>query len=105
MRPMQQRLTAEEFATVPSDRAELVDGRVVSMSPTTLGHGLATKRFTRFLDRYAEETGKGEVVTGEVGFVTQRSPDRVRAPDVAYVVRERIEGRDPGTFFEGAPDL
>ena len=42
----------------------------------------------------------------ETGFLLSRDPDHVRAPDVAFVRRERVEavGYTHG-FFPGAPDL
>jgi len=37
--------------------------------------------------------------------VIARDPDTVRAPDVAYVAKERIPETEPVGFFRGAPDL
>jgi len=45
-------------------------------------------------------------VTGDVGFRLATDPDTVRAPDVAFVRRERVlaAGRVTG-YWSGAPDL
>ena len=44
--------------------------------------------------------------TAETGFVTGRAPDSVRAPDVAFVSKERLAGgRAPDGFVQTAPDL
>jgi Uma2 family endonuclease len=100
-------LTAEEFFWLADPGAkELVDGEIVPMTPAFFGHGRVAGRFVIALGEYAQRTGAGEVVTAEVGFITRRNPDRVRAPDVAFVAAARLAGRDlDHGFFEGAPDL
>ena len=55
-----------------------------------------------------ERHGGGKVLVGDVGFVLGLSndPERVRAPDVAFVTTARLpEGRLPRGFFRGAPNL
>lgn len=47
----------------------------------------------------------GFILASGTGFVLERDPDTVRAPDVAFVRRDRISGRPPKKFFPGAPDL
>ena len=45
---------------------------------------------------------------GDVGFVLDLAgdPERVRAPDVAFIATARLaEGRLPAGFIRGAPDL
>ena len=42
---------------------------------------------------------------GDPGFTLARNPDTVRAPDIAYVSRERLDGPVPHGFGEFAPDL
>ncbi len=108
MRPrIERKLSADEFFWLAAEDAkELVDGEILPMTPTFFQHGRTAGRLVRALQEHAEQTGAGEVVTAEVGFVTRRNPDRVRAPDVAFVSRERLAGRDLDEgFFEGAPDL
>jgi Uma2 family endonuclease len=100
-------LTAEEFFWLADPEAkELVDGEIVTMTPAFFRHGMIASRFDRALRDFAERTGAGEVVTAEAGFITRRNPDRVRAPDVAFVTAARLatHGTDD-RFFEGAPDL
>ena len=42
----------------------------------------------------------------EAGFIIGRDPDTVRAPDFAFVRKDRVPGgRLPKGFFPGAPDL
>jgi Uma2 family endonuclease len=57
---------------------------------------------------HVERRGGGRVVVGDVGFVLRvpSDPERVRAPDVAFVSPERLpSGRLPEGFLSGAPDL
>ena len=46
------------------------------------------------------------VFAAETGFVLQRGPDTVRAPDVSFVSKERMTTDEiPAGFLEMAPDL
>ena len=48
------------------------------------------------------------MVVGDVGFILNlpNDPERVRAPDVAFIVTDRLpEGRLPQGFLRWAPDL
>jgi Uma2 family endonuclease len=88
----------------PSDdwRYELVAGRLISMSPPAFRHGLVVTRVLALLLRHAEANNLGAVVP-EVGFKLASNPDTVRAPDVAFVRRDRIPSKKG--FMEGPPDL
>jgi Uma2 family endonuclease len=55
---------------------------------------------------YVRAQKLGRVYTNETGFVLMSDPDTVRAPDVAFLRRERLtEGRSPRGYIRGAPDL
>lgn len=89
-------------------RRELVDGEVIERTPVGGVHGLITVRVSRRLAEYTEAHGAGEVLAGDVGFVLTLpgDPERVRAPDVAFVSHGRLPGgRLPQGFIAGAPDL
>jgi len=46
------------------------------------------------------------VFAAETGFVLSRDPDTVRAPDVAFVSRQRIPASGiPDSYISAAPDL
>lgn len=101
-------LTAEDlFRLALSDlRAEVVRGDLVREPPAGFGHGVHASRIGSFLQSWVEEHRAGVVCGAETGFVLFRDPDTVRAPDAAYVSRDRVArvtDREP--FFEGAPDL
>lgn len=101
-------LTAEDLLELPDDnlRHELVAGRLVSEPPAFYGHGRIAARFFRFLSAFVRERSLGDVVSTETGFILARSPDTLRAPDVAFVSNERLQaaGEIRG-FFPGPPDL
>lgn len=85
-------------------RCELIDGRIVPMSPTSFEHGQIEATLASELNRFVRERNLGTVVTGEVGIYTRRDPDRVRAADVAFISHARTPQREHG-FLELAPDV
>lgn len=100
-------VSAEEFARIPDDdhRYELVEGRVVRMSPPGARHAVLVTGIASLLKQHADAHGLG-VVMSSGGFTIDRGPDTVREPDVAFVSQVRIPGTGvPETFWEGAPDL
>jgi Uma2 family endonuclease len=101
-------LTAVDLARWPSDgrRHELVDGVLRTMPPADFEHGDVTSVFDASLGDYVRRNGLGRVVVGDVGFLLKTEPDTVRAPDLAFVRRERLlaAGRVRG-YWRGAPDL
>ena len=55
---------------------------------------------------YVRENRLGRTRIAEPGFILERAPDSVRAPDVAFVRRERIEAIGKTTrYWPEAPDL
>lgn len=104
------RMTAQDLWQLGEGdvRRELVNGEVVEMAPVGGVHGEITGRFYRRLEDHAARLGRGRVVVGDVGFVLNlpSDPERVRAPDVAFVSTHRLpEGRLPEGFLQGPPDL
>jgi Uma2 family endonuclease len=86
-------------------RCELVRGELVMMSPAGSEHGSVVARLTGRILAFVDEHRLGTVFGAETGFQIQQNPDTVRAPDVAFVRRERVAGEIPKAFFPGAPDL
>jgi len=85
---------------------ELVDGELVKMAPTGLGHGRLELKIGRSLDDHVQERQLGVVVVGEVLFRLDPAGRLARAADVAFIRAERVppDGQDEDVF-EGAPDL
>jgi Uma2 family endonuclease len=89
-------------------RRELVDGEVIEMTPAGGVHGEITGKVYQKLTDHVGARRLGKVVVGDVGFVLAlpSDPERVRAPDVAFVSMGRLpDGRLPEGFLRGAPDL
>ena len=107
--PTQARITADEFWQLCADGKprELVRGQVVETMPAGFEHGRVAQWVATQLTLYQQQIRQylGEVVV-ETGFVI-RYPDSesVRAPDVAFIRKERLPDPRPHTFAEFAPDL
>lgn len=101
-------MTADELFRLPDDRMlhELVKGELTTMPPPGAEHGGITARVVGSLIPHVIVRGLGEVLAGDPGFLLTREPDTVRAPDVAFIRRERLEETGlPRGYFPGAPDL
>jgi Uma2 family endonuclease len=103
----QQLVTSDELARTPNlGRCELVEGRVVHMSPTGFVHGRVEAAFAAVLRAFVSPRKLGYVLTGEVGILTRRVPDTVRGADVLFISNERFAGKTPGrAFLDVAPEL
>lgn len=101
-------MTAQELWEMSDDgfRYELVRGELHQMSPAGSEHGASIMNLAAPLKIFVEEHGFGVVFAAETGFQLTESPDSVRAPDIAFVRRERIpEAGIPKSYWKGAPDL
>ena len=85
---------------------ELIDGRIVPITPTRDEHGRIEGNVFRALDEFARSRHLGKVLVGEVGIFTQRNPDRVRGADVLFISNERYSRRSGASgYLEVAPEL
>lgn len=103
-----QLMTAEELLAMPDDgfRYKLVKGELIRMPPAGYEHGVRTVKLTTPLDNHVSARKLGVICAAETGFLLSQNPDTVRAPDIAFISRERIE--KTGTvksYWVGAPDL
>lgn len=92
--PVAERLiTAEEFAGLPTPpgggKMELLRGRVVTMPPVGPDHGERAVRLGASMVRFADEHAAGKV-RAETGYWLAGNPDHVCAPDVSFVLAERL---------------
>ncbi len=96
-------MTVQELEHLPEDglRYELDEGELITMAPASEGHGGIAAEILRVLANFVRHHSLGRVFTPDTGF--RLADDTVRAPDIAFVRRQRVTGR--WTFFQGAPDL
>jgi Uma2 family endonuclease len=86
----------------PDYRMELVDGKIIVMSPSGYESSeVATSVSTELLN-WVKPRKLGRVTGAGAGFELPNS--NVRAPDVSFVLAERLR-RSPRSFAEIAPDL
>ena len=103
-----QPMTADDLLRMPNDgfRYELVKGELRKMAPAGHEHGRVAVRFTWRLAQHVEINNLGAVYAAETGFLISTNPDTVRAPDVAFVSRKRLdEVGKVGGYWPGAPGL
>ena len=101
-------MTADELWEMPDDGFcyELVRGELRKMAPAGGEHGVVIINLAAPLKVHAKANNLGLVFGAETGFRLSEAPDSVRAPDVAFVARERIPLTGiPRGFWPGAPDL
>jgi Uma2 family endonuclease len=86
-------ISADELLHMPENgvRHELVRGELRTMTPPGAEHGRVAATIGGLLFTHARKTGNGMTMAAETGFMLARDPDTVRAPDAAYVTKERAE--------------
>jgi len=99
-------VTAAELERFPDDdyRYELVEGRLIRMSPVGFEHGRIVARLIGRLLQHVDTRKLGFIGT-VVGFKLRSSPDTVRAPDVAFIRAERVPVESLKGFWTGPPDV
>lgn len=103
-----QLISADELLHMRDDgfRYELIRGELRKMAPAGGPHGRVASKAGWILMSHVEPQQLGVVFAAETGFRLAAKPDTVRAPDVAFVSRERIERVGvPEGYWPGAPDL
>ena len=86
---------------------ELVQGRVIELSPTGAWSGRVGGRFYGHLLVAGESTGLGYAFPADTGFVLFADRRTMRAPDAAFVLRERLPSAGPElrAFVPIPPDI
>jgi Uma2 family endonuclease len=101
-------LTAEEFARRPDPGypEELKHGKVIAMPPPGARHGFVCARAAFLLQRFLEDHDLGRVFSNDAGVITERGPDSVRGPDIAFYSYAKLpKGPLPVGYPEVPPDL
>ena len=101
-------VTAEQLLRMPDDgcRYELIAGVLRKMTPAGWRHGIIAGRLHGWLAKHTDQQSLGFIVSAETGFLLSRAPDTVRAPDIAFIRKDRLAAAPPEeAFWPGAPDL
>src|SRR5207249_6587320 len=100
-------MTAEELlhTSIADKRVELVRGVLVAREPAGYRHGRVSMNLAFLLSKHVEGTEAGQVISGDTGFKLASDPDTVRAPDVAFIGRERLPDPQTRGFPALGPDL
>ncbi|GMU23802.1 MAG: hypothetical protein AMXMBFR13_38800 [Phycisphaerae bacterium] len=101
-------MTADDLWNLPDDgmRHELVRGQLRTMAPAGFEHGGTGMTLGILLGQHVRAKGLGLLLNADTGFLLRSDPDTVRAPDIAFVSRARLDKTGvPKKFFPGAPDL
>lgn len=100
-------LTAEDLLRFrePGKTAELVRGVLIVREPPGTSHGARSNRLAYRVTEFVERQGLGRVFAQDTGFKIERDPDTVRAPDLAFVTRDRLAQIPEEGYAEIAPDL
>jgi len=94
--------TYEDINHLPEGSYEVVDGRIVELSPTGFEHGSLEILIGMFLYKNLKE--EGYTATGEVGILIQKKPLKIRAADVVFVSKETYPEKPKG-ILEKSPEL
>jgi Uma2 family endonuclease len=105
-------MTAADLLRLPDDARgyELVEGRLVRMSPSGGGHGKWAARPISALGHFVDDHHLGIVASSETGFLISQpgEPDTVLAPDAAFVRADRVpleNSPEWDGYWRLAPDL
>jgi Uma2 family endonuclease len=105
--PIPPLLTADQLQRLylPRKRTELVRGSLRVREPAGFRHGEVTATLALAIGQHVSAHGLGLLLAAETGFKLESDPDTVRAPDIAFIRRERRPVPPPAGFAELAPDL
>jgi len=100
--------TATQLLCLPRGefRHELIEGELRTMSPAGAEHGAIAQNLSWRLAKHVQENVLGQIFTAETGFLIEREPDTVRAPDVAFVSNEQLNRYGmTSSYYPEAPVL
>lgn len=98
-------LTYQDLKDLPNEgRYEVVEGRLLEMSPAGGWHSRAVAKIAERLIRFLEDTKKGYVLAGELGLLIKKEPLTLRASDIAFYSKEKLS-HIPKGFLHEPPDL
>ncbi len=87
-----------------SKRYELDRGVLIEMAPTGETHGILVNEIAYVITTFVRAGNWGRVTAAETGFLLSENPAIVRAPDIAFTSRDRLQPRTD-KYPRVAPDL
>jgi len=100
-------MTAEELERfdLPGKSTELVRGRLIVREPPSAYHGHVAAKLLFLLGQHVYGRDLGWLFSQDTGFKIESDPDTVRAPDVAFVSKERQPAIPRRGYAPFAPEL
>ena len=100
-------MTAEDLLELdlPGKSTELVRGKLVVREPPSTHHGRVQSTLNIIVGSFVRANALGAVFGQDTGFKIRSDPDSVRAPDLAFVRRERLGQIGKRGYAPLAPDL
>lgn len=86
-------------------RMELVKGELRELAPANDEHGYVASQLLLVVAQFVKQHRLGYTFAAETGFVLSEEPATVRAPDFAFVSRERAPEDWSRHFARYIPDL
>jgi Uma2 family endonuclease len=86
-------------------RLELVRGELRELAPANDEHGYLASQILLIVAQFVKQHGLGYTFAAETGFVLSEEPATVRAPDFAFLSRERAPQEWTRHFARYVPDL
>ena len=108
MATQQALVTAEDLLNLPEDetRREILQGELIEMPPASGDHGDIAMEVGAQLRIFGKQHKLGKAYAAETGFLLERNPDTVMAPDVSFIIQERLPGDGSfRSFIPMVPDL
>lgn len=98
-------LTADDFRQLPEDGRlyELVRGCAIMLVRPGYRHGKVCSEVVRLLGNFNAQHALGTVIANDAGVITQRDPDTVRGPDVAFYSFARMPAESVPVGYPDAP--
>lgn len=101
-------VTADELLRMPDDgkRYELIKGELIEMAPAGPRHGEIAATVVIVLGHYVRQNDLGTIFAAETGFLLRYDPDTVRAPDAAFIAKDRLPPEGvPSSYSDTIPDI
>ncbi|MCC7450410.1 MAG: Uma2 family endonuclease [Anaerolineae bacterium] len=103
------KLTGDDLAKLPTGmgkRYELIEGELITLSPTGGQHGFVTIRAALIFGAYNDQHNFGTLFGAETGFYTRGNKRTVRAPDASLVSFGRLAADAvPEGYISAVPEL